>query len=303
MGVVLARQSFSLSILVIARAAVSMVKRNLVPRVDTVQQRGGIGLVAHRHGLHEALDLPVLQDDLLLLRTQGDDGSLPGDERGLGLQLRVLAGDVRSAVARQRVGIGDHGPAVVHRQLALPGRHSGPFRLERLDKATLADAPDPEVVRHLRHHLGVGEVGGLERKIHRAGALSVALLAVAERTLRDEDLLALGDHLGVRPDSRSGCGRWRTRPGPPDARDPHAAWPGAPGLRRTSLRLLRLRVSKRDSCEPGSGNRQPDHDDDDGHSCTSHRPLLLSWRTPGRVVPADRLRDPGRESRLRRGSD
>src|SRR5580765_7003127 len=64
---------------------------NLVHRIDTVQQRGGIGLVTHRHGLHEVLDLPVLQDDLLLLRTQGDDRALPRDELGLGLQLRVLA--------------------------------------------------------------------------------------------------------------------------------------------------------------------------------------------------------------------
>src|SRR6266702_1235089 len=143
------------------------------------------------------------------------------------------------------LGIGDHGPAVVHRQLALPGRHRGPLRLERLHKTTLADAPDPEVVRHLRHHLPVGKVCRLQRKIRRAGPLPVPLLAVAERALGDEDLLALGDHLRVRPHLRRnaciGIRGWYRR-----MLMVAMGVAMALGFGLTSL-LLRLRVAERES--------------------------------------------------------
>ncbi len=104
----------------------------------------------------------MLQDDLLLLWTQGDDDALPGDELGLRLQLRMLADDVRPAVPGQCVGIGDDRPPVVHGEVALPGWHHGSLRFEGFDQAALADAPDPEVIRHLRHHLPIGEIGRFE---------------------------------------------------------------------------------------------------------------------------------------------
>ena len=171
---------------------------------------------------------------------------------GLGFELRVLARDVRAAVSGQRVGVRDDGPSVVHRQLALPGRHRGALRLERLDEPALADPPHPVVAGHLRDHLLVGEIARFRREVRGARALAVALLAVAQRALRGVDLLAFGDHLGVRPDAVGDVGIRRRPEGPRHDRGRSCAT-----ARRTAL------------CEP----RGAQHEDDrscDGPSSTIH---------------------------------
>src|SRR5262249_20743566 len=166
---------------------------DLVAGVDHLQHCGVAGLVAHGHRLHEPLDLAVLEDELLSLLPDGYDGALTRDELRLRPELRVLARHVGPAMAGQRVRVGDDGPAILLGQFALPGGHRSPFRLERLDQAALAPPPEPEVTRHLGHHLAVGEVGGLERQVGGPRALAISPLAMAERAPGFVDLLALRD--------------------------------------------------------------------------------------------------------------
>src|SRR6266536_4171969 len=63
------------------------------------------------------------------------------------------------------------------------------------------------------------------------------------------------------------------------------------GFVRTSL-LLRLHVAERETCKRKGGYGQPDDGDDDGHACTSHRPLLFCGRnTPARITSGTTIRD------------
>src|SRR5262249_55019590 len=73
---------------------------DLVTWLDGVEQRERLDLIAHCHGFHEALDLRVLHDHLLLLRTESYDRALASHKLGLGPQRLVLAGDMRPAVTR-----------------------------------------------------------------------------------------------------------------------------------------------------------------------------------------------------------
>src|SRR5262245_15792820 len=229
---------------------------DLVAGLETLKQRERLDLVPHRHRFHESLDLAMLQDHLLLLRTQGDHGAFSGHELGLGPQRRVLTRDVRTAVTGQRVRIGDHGPPVAHRQLALPGGHHGAFRLERFDEPALADAPEPEISRHLRHHLRVSEIRWLELEADRARSLTISSLAVTERALPYVDLLSLGDHRGISPGLEWNVGvRIRGRDGRMLMISVSLARSMSvrAGLRR-SRRLLGLDMMERDSSRPGGNH-------------------------------------------------
>src|SRR6266566_1079625 len=87
----------------------------------------------------------------------GVDIATDGDAAG------VLPGDVRSVMPGVGVLIRHDRPPIFDRQLALPRRHGRALALERLDLTTLAHAPEPVVVTHLRNAVLVAEVWGLER--------------------------------------------------------------------------------------------------------------------------------------------
>src|SRR5262245_22745285 len=260
---------------------------DLVAWLDTLKERERLDVVPHRHRLHESLDLAMLQDHLLLLRPHGDHGAFSGHELGLGPQCLVLAGYVWTAVTGQRVRIVDHGPPVAHRQLSLPRGHHGAFRLERFDEPSLADAPEPEISRHLRHHRGVSEIRWLELEANRGRSLTISSLAVTERALRSVDLVALGDHRGISPGFERNLGvRIRGRDGrmlviPASLARSMSVRAGL----RKSRRLLGLDMMERDSAHPG-GNQRAHHECGEQRFSTNHTRLLRRGRrAPWRLVP------------------
>ena len=113
--------------------------------------------------------------------------------------VRMLPGDVRSAVSRVRVLIRHHRPAVLHRELSLPRRHRRALGLERFHLAAFAHAPEPVVVAHLGNAVLVTEVRGLERQRQAGRSLAVPLVAVADGAAHRIDFLASRDHHRVGP--------------------------------------------------------------------------------------------------------
>src|SRR5262249_17995921 len=141
------------------------------------------------------------------------------------------------------------------------------------------------------HHLRVGEIRRLELEADGARPLAISPLAVAERTLRDVDLLALGDHRGIRPGVEWNLGvgirrwDWRMRmiPGPL-ARGVRMA----SGLRRGHWRLG-LDVTEREPAQPG-GNHCAGDDNGEHVSFTNHARLLRRGRNAPRRAELDGLR-------------
>src|SRR5678816_4898614 len=102
---------------------------------------------------------------------------------------------------------------------------------------------------------------------------------MAEDTLRHENLLPLGDHLRVRPDtSRNmgiGIGRW----------DRRVLMGVIPGLRGAAGHLLGFGIPDPETARPGDSNQCRRDEHCAGQSSSVHRSLLLGrWMTPERMT-------------------
>src|SRR5215475_11831216 len=110
----------------------------------------------------------------------------------------MLGGHVRSPMAREAVLEGDHRPAVLDRQLVLPGRHDGAEGPEWLDESSFADPPVPVVARHLSDHDRVAEIWGPDGQRRDRRSIAATLVTMAHGAAGHVDLSPAREHARIR---------------------------------------------------------------------------------------------------------